>query len=202
MQEIAPRVGEVYRRNGMFREGVEHMFNVVRWHAFVVDHVTPTHVCGTIITQLILEEGEGFSCSLTDFTDTFFSLVKSIETVGGFLPLEELICVLNLADSYLDLFGYRYEEGGDGLLPYQALGLAGLPGDIARATGRQLCLAVVRGDHDLSPELAQFKYGDSCANLRIVVELSLDYYLGDSWHFFSVSDPDVFRRLITHLNGQ
>ena len=201
MQGIVPRVGEIYRRNGMFKEGVEHMFNVVRWHAFVVNHVTPAHVCGTIITQLILEEGEGFSCSLTDFTDTFFSRVESIETLSGFLPLEELVGILNLADSYLDLFGYRHEECGDGLLPYQALGLVGIPKDIAYATGRQLSLAVVRGSQDLSPELAQLKYGDSGANLRIVVELSLDFYLGSSWHFFPASDPDTFRRLISHLNG-
>lgn len=201
MREIVPREGEMYRRNGVFKEGVEHMFNVARWHTFVVDHVTPTHVCGTIVTQLILEEGESFSCRLTDFTPTFFSFIESTETLGGFLPLEELIGILNLADSYLDLFGCRYVEGDDGLLPYQALGLVGLPKEIAHATGRQLCLAVVRGDQDLSPQLAQFKYGDSCANLRIVVDLSLDFYLGDTWHSFSASDPDTFRRLISHLNG-
>ena len=202
MQGVGPREGELYRRNGVFKEGVEHMFNVVRWHTFMVDHVTPTHVCGTIITQLILEAGEYFSCKLTDFTSVFFSFVGVglTENVDRFLPRNELIDILCLADSYLDLFGYRWEEDTGGLLPIEALDLTGLPQDIALALGGQLSLAAVRSYRDVLPQLTQFKYGDSISNLRIVVDLSLEFYLGSSPCRFPASDPSAITRLISRLH--
>lgn len=201
MQGIEPWQGEFYRRNGIFEEGVEPMFNTARWHVLRVDRVTSMHVGCTVVKGLILEEGSHFSCRLTDFTSNFFDQVgiEVVEGLAKFLTLQELIEILCQADGYLELFGYRYEEDGHGLLPAEALSLAGVPQDIAHMTGSQLCVAEVRLNGGVSPHLRQLKYEDAGLNLHTVVEWSIGFYLGNMAHRLERDRPDAFKRLISRL---
>jgi len=116
------------------------------------------------------------------------------------MSLDELIVILEQAQAYLVMFGCKDRNGEDGILPIEALGLAGLPAHAAVAIGRQISLAPVRSFRDVLPEYADMKYSEAYSDMRIYVGVSMQYYLGEDECFF-VWHPDIILHHLQQLRS-